>query len=698
VDEMFITSREKSIIDLIIRTSGKHTVSTLSDYLHVSGRTIQRNLKSVEKILKEHDLELKRTTNEGLFIEGRNEQIFRLVQKLTDIVPTDETPEERKMRLLVALLHEGPYFKKQVLANQLGISTATLTVYLDELAVWLSKFSVNLTRKRGVGVELAATEADKRHALAAFFLVHFYEDIMESLYFIQKGQQLNELVLGYFSPEYLLLADQIANPILNKEQTKLTDSDYTGLVVHICLTIQRIQSGFTLEENQLSETENTSEYQLMNMICEELRQTLSVPISSGDVHFLSMVLKGSKVQAADSIDYESILLGQNIKRVILDVSSKLNEDLSDDFSLYQGLLAHMEPSLFRLKQRMELFNPLTEEIKKKYPVLFLAVKNSLEKQFNDIHFPEDEVAFIVLHFGSALVMNEEKVRINAVVVCPTGIGTSKMLASRIQKEIAEITSVEILSLKDFQSAKTKEFDIVISTVRLPFSDIDYILVNPLLSETDIEIIRNYLQSNLEKLTRNQKYLKSSIQDSDAREIERPKIRDLLSEMKDIHSSIESILDNFRYFRKNTSAAHFALLREMVEQAEKDGLLNNTDMVMDELRKRERKGGLGIPHTNMGLFHCRSESIRELIFQVAHLKDSCTVKGMDGVEMPMKSLLLMLAPESMNKREQEILSLISTSLIEDNKSMMIFSSSNEEMIRKKLEDTFLDYLQNNLIKE
>ncbi len=59
---------------------------------------------------------------------------------------------------------------------------------------------------------------------------------------------------------------------------------------------------------------------------------------------------------------------------------------------------------------------------------------------------------------------------------------------------------------------------------------------------------------------------------------------------------------------------------------------------------------------------------------------------------------MLAPSSLTVREQEILSLISTSLIENDIAMMIFSSSNEDLIRKKIEDVFLEYLQTNLIKE
>jgi len=688
---MFITSREKSIIDLIIRTSGKHTVSTLADYLNVSGRTIQRNLKSVEKILNEYQLELKRTNNEGLFIDGKNEHIFKLIQKLADVIPTDETPKERKLSLLITLLHEGPYFKKQVLANQLGVSPATLTVYLDELADWLSKFSVTLTRKRGVGVEISADEASKRHALANFFLVYFYEDIIESLYHIQKGSQLSEPVLGYFSPESMQVVDQVTNSTLNKEQTRLIDSDYIRLIVYICLTIQRTKNNLLLDEWVKSNNDYTHENKLIEIIGDKLKSMLSIAITNSDIHFLSVILKGSKVQTADSIDYDSIILGQLIKKVIEDVSSKLHVNLSDDFSLYQGLLAHMEPSIFRLKQKMDLFNPMTEDIKKKYPVLFMAVKSSLERVFKDIHFPDDEVAFIVLHFGSALLMHEEEVKIKAVVVCPTGIGTSKMLASRIQKEIAEIHSVEILSLKDFESASLRGDDIVISTVRLPFTDIDYTLVSPLLSEKDIGSIRNYLQNNLEKLTKDRMSVNTA--KKEAGNETQPKVRNLLQEIKDVHSSIESILDNFRVYRKQYAGSHLNILNEMVGQAEKDGLLTDSNEVMRELEEREKKGGLGIPNTTMGLFHCRSESIRELIFQVSHLNQPFMIKGMDGREMPMKSLLLMLAPANMSKREQEILSIISTSLIENNISMMIFSSSNESMIRKKLEDLFLDYLQN-----
>jgi mannitol operon transcriptional antiterminator len=695
---MFITSREKFIIDLIVKTAGKHTVHSLSAFLNVSVRTVQRDLKAVEKILNQFQLQLNRNTNDGLIIDGKNEHIFKLIQQLSDVHPTNETPEERKLQLLIKLLHEGTSFKTQVLARQLGVSITTLTAYLDDLTNWLNNFSITLTRKRGVGVELIGEEANRRKALANYFLVHFHEELMESLYLLQKGNQVKGNVLGYFPPHYLLKIDELVNNTIDRGQTRLADSDYLGLIVHICITVQRTENNFVLQQEAEITTEFITEFQLMEQLCEDVKKALGVPISIDDIRFLTVILKGSKLQAAGSVDYDSIMLGQIIKNVIQHVSAQLHVDLSKDFSLFQGLLAHMEPSIFRLKQQMGLFNPLTGEIKKKYPFLFMAVKNSLQKEFTDITFPDDEIAFIVLHFGSALLMNEERANIHAVVVCPTGIGTSKMLASRIQKEIMEINTVEIKSIKDFELANIHQYDVIISTVRLPFADVDYILVTPLLSDEDIVTIRSFLQSNLQELTSRKQYLNPVSEKDVVSRKEKPNVKDVLQEIKDVQTSMEAILHNLRVYQKTNASNHYQVLTEMVEKLEQDHLVTDATQVMKQLQEREKKGGLGIPKTNMGLYHCRDASIKGLIFQVSHLDEPCMVKGMDGRDVPMKNLLLMLAPVNLSLREQEILSLISTSLIETDEAIMIFSSSNEAMIRKKIEDLFLEYLQNNLIKE
>ncbi|MGG1397995.1 PRD domain-containing protein [Bacillus salipaludis] len=696
---MYITTREKEIIELIIKTSGKHTALTLATYLNVSVRTIQRNLKSIEKVLDSFDLQLVRNTDKGLVVEGKNEQVFRLIQYLMGIDPIDQTPQEKLLLLLIALIQEESY-KIQALSIDLGVSAATLTVYLDELTEWLGNFNIQLSRKRGVGVELIGSESYKRKALASFMLLHFNEELIEDLFLLENGESHQDLILYYFHPDYLLAIDRVVNTVFSKLQQRLADSDYIGLIVHICITLQRADAFFFLEEEGESANELTKEYNLISEILRELKSLFSFQFKKNDILFLAGVLKGSKLQAADIVPYDSVVLSKKIKNLIQHVSSQLHVDLTKDFSLYQGLLAHMEPSLFRLQQKMGSFNPLKEEIKRKYPVLFMAVKKSVEIYFKEIEaFPEDEIAFIVLHFGSALVMKEEDITIKALVVCPTGIGTSKMLASRIKKEIAGIDSIEIKSIKEMQQLENfSSYDLIISTVKLPFTKLEYMIVSPLLSEENIETIKNFLKNNIKNITEKKSYLKALQKSAPSSNKTGVTISEILQELQDVHQSIQAVLNNFCVYRLPILSGHEQILKEMVKLAEKKGLLTNADDVMGSLKEREGKGGLGIPDTGMALFHCRNENVKELIFQITHLKQPVPVKGMDGNDMYMKNLLLMLAPEELSVRGQEIVSLISTSLIENNEAILIFSSSNEEMIRTRLETIFLDYLQTNIIKE
>jgi len=693
---MFITSREKAIIELITKTSGKHTALSIAAFLDVSVRTIHRDLKTVEKILEQFGLRLVRNMDEGLVIEGKNEQIFRLVQYLMKSHPIDQTPKERKLLVLLNLIQEESY-KIRVLAAHLGISTSTLSTYLDELAEWLENYDVRLTRKRGVGVGLTGTEESKRKALASYFLHHFYEELMESLYILEKGKssQAEEKILQYFQADYLLEANRVI--MFSGGQSHLADSDYIGLIVHTCITMQRTEAQFLLEkEAGYIIGDLTDEFKFITEICSELENKFPVTFTKEDKNYLAMILKGSRPNAAEAVPYDSILLGKKIKKLIQHVSSQLHVDLTLDFSLFQGLLAHMESSLFRIKQQMSFFNPLKEEIKKKYPLLFMAVKNGLEKEFKDIgDYPDDEIAFIVLHFGSALVMQEEAIPIKALVICPTGIGTSKMLASRIKKEIIEVDSVEIKSIKDIQQQDDlQRYDIIISTVRLPFVNKDYILVSPLLTDENIESIKSFLRKNIERFMKTKHYTKPAPVPS----TKKRSLTEELEDLKDVQKGIEAIIQNFRFYRLPHLKGYEEILAEMVRMAEVEKLLTHSDEVLNSLKDREKKGGLGIPNTGIALYHTRHEGVKELIFQVCHLEQPCLIKGMDGKMMYMKSLLLMLAPEELSERAQEIVSLVSTSLIENDESIMIFSSSNETLIKTKLESIFLEYLHTKIIRE
>ncbi|KZZ83485.1 BglG family transcription antiterminator [Bacillus sp. SJS] len=696
---MFVTSREKAIIELIIKTSGKHTAHSIAAFLHVSVRTVQRDLKNIEPILNRFDLSLSKSQDKGLSITGKNENIFKLVQMMVNIKLVDLTAEERKLLILIELMEEKEAIKLAPLANDLGISVTTLVTYMDELSGWLSSFGIELSRKKGVGVELIAREDSKRKALASFFLMYFNEELIENVFRLSQTENKDQKVLHYFNAAHLRAVDEQLS-VQNNGYLKLADSAYIALIVHICITVQRHEGGFRLPEGEEdSYIHEYEEYKRMKEVSNGIENAFSIVLDEPEIHFLSVIWRGSRVQEAEEVFYDSVVIGRSIKRTIQHVSQKLNIDLTSDFSLFQGLFAHMEPSLFRIQQGLASFNPLTDDIKKKYPVLYMAVEKSLELEFGDIKFPPDEIAYIVLHFGSALELRKEELSIRALVVCPTGIGTSKMLASRIKKEMAEISSIEVASLKEIQEIDLQKFDLVISTVRLPFFQQSYVLVNPLLTDEDIESVRHFLGEHIQTFTSKQHYadqnspkaFQETMESSSSLEV-------LLQEMEDIHTSIRMILKNLAVTDRKKADSHHHLLEEMAFECEAEGLLTGAKAVGEQLLARERQAGLGIPDTNMALFHARHDGVKELIFRVVHLDEPYQIKGMDRKDMQARSILLLLAPMNLRPSQLEIVSLISTAIVESKENMLIFSSSNGQMIRRKLEETFYAYVQNKRIKE
>ena len=74
--------------------------------------------------------------------------------------------------------------------------------------------------------------------------------------------------------------------------------------------------------------------------------------------------------------------------------------------------------------------------------------------------------------------------------CGTGIGTAKLLSSRLQLvfDVNIVDTVAYHQVKDI--LKEKNVDLIVSTVPIQYEGIKTIEVNPLLTEKDIELLKN----------------------------------------------------------------------------------------------------------------------------------------------------------------------------------------------------------------
>lgn len=112
--------------------------------------------------------------------------------------------------------------------------------------------------------------------------------------------------------------------------------------------------------------------------------------------------------------------------------------------------------------------------------------------------PPDEIGYLAMHFGAALEEQTLSVQriFRVVVVCSTGIGSSKLLEARIRKHYETIRIVEsrsVLDLEEYLASRT-DVDFVISTVPVKGLERPVALVSPLLLEEDMERINRIMKT------------------------------------------------------------------------------------------------------------------------------------------------------------------------------------------------------------
>jgi mannitol operon transcriptional antiterminator len=685
---MYISARERQILEILLTEKDEITVKDLADQIGVSGRTVHRDLKNVEDILTEYDLSLQKKSGVGVQISGSKEKIGELELFLFNLFHTEYTPDERQTIILCALLESNGPVKLLGLANDLNVTIATVSADLTKLEERLQTFGLALIRRRGYGVEIEGDEGAKRRAMSN--LISEYLDESEILSLarenIQKRstQQINtisERLLGLVEKKKLLTVEKIVESIIQDLPFNIADSAFIGLVVHLALAVERIQKGEGIKINHsyLENHQSSKEYKFAEKIVAQLEQVFQIEIPEAEIAYITMHLKGAKLRHDNEYLIEDSSLQIAIKsRNLMDmVGKRVGLDLTTNRSLFEGLVVHLKPAIYRIKQKMGISNPLLDKIKRDYAELFATVKQAVEQVFHEFYVPDEEIGYLVMHFGAAILANKDILQLRTLVICSSGIGTSKMLATRLQQEFPELKQIQNVSVMEFKKMKADNYQLIISTIPIPDYHLDYILVSPILYKDEIEKIRSFINEQI-IINGSEKKFPVPLIDK----ISKKNTRMLIEGMKSIQGyaqTIATILEGFEVTRINDEGIVTTIIKRACQELLVNKKINNTEAVVDAIFEREKLGGLGIPGTSMALFHARSAHVITQTFTIYVTQKPIEVVGMDQKEMEIKSIVLMLSPEETAESSLEVLSYLSSLLIESEESISVFQSDDKEEI-------------------
>ncbi|MEH7451081.1 BglG family transcription antiterminator [Gottfriedia acidiceleris] len=695
---MYISAREREIINLLLDHSNGINVQEIAENLNVSSRTVQRELKGVERIASVHNLSLKKVLGVGMYIEGTPEQKNEL--QIAILKSGQEfTQKERQELILCSLLKEPESIKLTSLANDLHVTVATVSNDLNKVEEWLKDFNLDLIRKKGYGIALLGSERKRRKALGHLIAQQLNEyeflSVVEDEY--ESMNRFSNGLLEIIKLEKLTMIGKMIRDIEQQLPYSLADSAFMTFTIHLSLAIERIIQGEVVQMDQvvLEELSTTKEFNIASQIVNELEEVFKVIIPNAEKGYITMHLLGARQRQEknDWLEESSTEIVVGSKKLINYVSKELDINFEEDQALFEGLITHIEPAIYRIQKKLDANNPLASQIQEDYPAMFKIIQEGLKEAFPKIVFPTEEIAYLVLHFGSSQVIYDNSKEVRALVLCSSGIGSSKMLASRIKKEIKEITEIEVSSLANLRNIQIEQYDIILSTVEMPGFSKKYITVNPLLPKKEAEQIRDEIRRNsltteatlLRKL-QNKKFQKQI-------KIETPElIKQNLEVIHQYSETVLHILNTFETISLPFIPTSSILLLEVCKQANVRGLIGDYFEVTNQLTEREKKGGLGIPGTSIALYHCRSEYVMQPVFLSFLLHEPIIVKAMDHSSIKINTLLLLLAPVDLQTGQLEVMSTISSTIIEDEESTRIFTSNNYTDIYNKLSYALYENLQ------
>lgn len=691
---MDVSSRERQVLNFLLKIQEPVAVREIAETLNVSERTVHRDLKGIERLLEDFSLKLMKKSGVGLYISGREERREALLNELQTVSPYSFSSEERQVIILSSLLEMKEPIKLFTLASEFKTTIAAITQDLDQLERVLQEFELKLIRKRGYGVQIEGGESGKRAVLSK--LISSYMDVFELIYQakenIQKQTKLSMIsdkLLGHVSSDKLLTVKETVDWSNKELKFKLTDNAYVGLVVHLALAVERIQKGEGIEIDPayLREMSATKEFKIAQIMTRRLEHSLSLDIPENETVYITMHLLGAKLSANHAIDNDEadFDIAFKVRKLIDMVEARLSMELSDYDSIMKDLLIHLKPAVFRLKKRMNINNPMLNEIEKDYEELFEVVDESVSEVFPELDFPRDEIGFIVLHFAAAIIRAESS-HIRALILCSSGIGTSKILATKLQKQFPAIKEIKNISILDLNHIDPSQFDLIVSTVQLQDAAYDYVLTSPMLTEDEVSRIRKVIRTST--LSRKQDDTSNDLEAT----LEKSDYLKRLANTKQHLDIIVDLLEAFHINEIEDSLSVPLVLLTACNVLEKEKRIGNRDIVHTKLLERAELGGVGIPESKLALYHTRDDHVLAPTFTMYRLNRSIPVTGMDGKEMAMETVLLMLSPQTVDREALEIMSLISSLLIQGPKIIELFEEADEETIKRFLSEQFFSYVQ------
>ncbi|MGZ0211930.1 MAG: BglG family transcription antiterminator [Actinomycetales bacterium] len=468
------------LIELLAQSEAWVTAAELADKLGVTTRSVRSYVTAVKSSAL--PLEVIESSTSGYRLNRDNYAEFLKGASNRDA----ERPRDRQYHLVRRLGDAPEGSDIHALAESFFVSESTIEADLRKVKAVVEESGLTLTR-RGPLVILAGTEPNLRRLLSKMFRHEESQGFLE-LESIQREFESSDL--RSFKTALLELLDSHGYFV--------NEYGINHVLLHVAIAADRTSPAGT----ELTTTDSAATAKPVNEVATFSRDLAALitthfgaNLRQDDVHEIELLLTTRVITrpagAGFPADVDLDELTSRVRRTVQHVGEEYLIDLDDD-DFIMRLSLHVRNLIVRAQDLSYSRNPMTRSIKTTYPMIYeLAVFIAAEVQREEgIVIHDDEISYIALHVGSHLERQAKReVRLTAALVCPNYHDLHVILRERIEAVLGDELQLRIVITRTDVDLAELSTDLVLTTIDLrSFAD-NVILIQPFLTETDVDAIR-----------------------------------------------------------------------------------------------------------------------------------------------------------------------------------------------------------------
>ena len=464
---MDLNTRELRILEMIFYSEVPIHVDEISDSLNISKRSVQYDIKNINYFLEKQKIaEIQSIYGEGYSFDSEQKREISDFVKKSNLTTHyyQFLPYERINIIMAYLTGKTKFSTLEELEELVNVSKNTIVSDLKLVKEVLKEFNIELVFTKNSGYHLTSDPVQSR----SLFLYYFNE-----VRYLYKKDLVS----------FLNKKDIEDNLIILKQVEKELNTKYVEGVLESLAALLTVAPNTSITEEHFSDInldqiKQKQEYLLVDKYllgCPEFEKI-----------YISLHLLGGRVQLTSDVinlEHEERKLFDLCRYMVFDFESIACVKFDDSNEVAETLFIHLRSSIYRYRYGIDIGNPLVETIKSKYKYLYEITRlvSADITKFLGIPATENEIAYLTIIFGSKM----EKSRVvrdtfEIYVVCFESIGIKEMLKNELEYIIE---SSEIIFLDNLDQ------DILLSIHQID-TELDYILINPILTNSDKTNIMN----------------------------------------------------------------------------------------------------------------------------------------------------------------------------------------------------------------